>query len=96
MNNEVLKTEVTGLRITRLGKTYNRYPFGIKSRRDVDALKEARFFKNVFTYVISIIHTITQKIYLEVEDGELLGILGHNGAGITFYLCIYNKVLMFC
>ena len=54
------ETEVKGLRITRLGKTYRKYPFGISSSSDFEALRE---------------------IYLEVEDGELLGILGHNGAG---------------
>ena len=54
------QTEVKGLRITRLGKTYRKYPFGIKSSKDFEALKD---------------------VYLEVDDGELLGILGHNGAG---------------
>ena len=54
------ETEVKGLRITRLGKTYRKYPFGFTSSSDFEALRE---------------------IYLEIEDGELLGILGHNGAG---------------
>ncbi len=52
--------EVNGLRITRLGKTYRKYPFGINSTADFEALRD---------------------VYLEIEDGELLGILGHNGAG---------------
>lgn len=28
------------------------------------------------------VHAV-RDVYLEVEDGELLGLLGHNGAGIT-------------
>lgn len=37
---------------------YSKYPFGIKSVKDVEALKD---------------------IFLEVEENELLGLLGHNG-----------------
>ena len=60
LSNAMNQTEVKGLRISRLSKTYNKYPFGIKSLKDFEALKD---------------------VYLEVDDGELLGVLGHNGAG---------------
>ena len=46
------------MRIRNLGKTYSKYPFGIKSKKDVIALKN---------------------VYLEIEEGEILAILGHNG-----------------
>lgn len=29
-----------GIRISRLGKTYYQYPFGIKSKKDLEALKD--------------------------------------------------------
>jgi len=60
LNNKMNRVPVLGLRITRLCKTYNYYPFGIKSEKDLQALRD---------------------VYLEVDDGELIAILGHNGAG---------------
>jgi len=49
---------ISGMRIRNLGKTYSKYPFGIKSKKDVVALKN---------------------VYLEIEEGEIIAILGHNG-----------------
>ena len=58
-----------GIRIIGIQKNYPKYPFGIKSDKDVQALKG---------------------VYLEVDSGELLSILGHNGAGIyIIYIYIY-------
>lgn len=34
-----------------------------------------------------------KKVYLEVNDGELLSILGHNGAGKTTLIAILTGIL---
>ena len=72
LQNKMGKTEVKGLRINRLCKTYFKYPFGIKSLKDFEALKN---------------------IYLEVDEGELLGVLGHNGAGKTTMIGVLTGIL---
>lgn len=40
LDNLVAGRNCKGVRITRLGKTYHKYPFGIKSRNDMEALKD--------------------------------------------------------
>lgn len=40
LNNKMQNAPVSGIRIMRLGKTYTRYPFGIKSKKDVVALRD--------------------------------------------------------
>lgn len=72
LQNKMNQTEVKGLRINRLCKTYYKYPFGIKSLKDFEALKN---------------------LYLEVDEGELLGILGHNGAGKTTLIGVLTGIL---
>lgn len=72
LQNKMNQSEVKGLRINRLSKTYFKYPFGIKSLKDFEALKN---------------------IYLEVDEGELLGILGHNGAGKTTMIGVLTGIL---
>lgn len=72
LQNKMNQSEVKGLRINRLCKTYFKYPFGIKSLKDFEALKN---------------------IYLEVDEGELLGILGHNGAGKTTMIGVLTGIL---
>lgn len=51
-----------GVLINNIGKTYRKYPFGITSKHDHQAVKN---------------------IFLRVEKGELLSVLGQNGAGKT-------------
>jgi len=55
-----------------LNKKYHKYPFGIKSKDDLHAVKD---------------------IYLEVEDCELLTILGHKGAGRTTLIGVLTGIL---
>ncbi|EGR27398.1 hypothetical protein IMG5_196680, partial [Ichthyophthirius multifiliis] len=66
------KAETKGIRIIKMGKTYHKYPFGIKTSKDKVALN---------------------KIYLEIEGGELLAILGHNGAGKSTLINILTGLL---
>jgi len=40
MSNVRNDTPCAGLRIVKLGKTYTKLPFGIKSKRDMEALKD--------------------------------------------------------
>ena len=61
-----------GIRIEGVSKTYKKYPFGIKSKKDVHAVRG---------------------VYLEVDEGELLGLLGHNGAGKTTLISMLTGIL---
>ena len=72
LENQKNHTEVSGIRICRLSKTYYKYPFGIKSLGDFEALKD---------------------VHLEVDEGELLGILGHNGAGKSTMIGVLTGIM---
>mmetsp|Transcript_23109 Transcript_23109/g.41251 ORF Transcript_23109/g.41251 Transcript_23109/m.41251 type:complete len:901 (-) Transcript_23109:1806-4508(-) len=60
------------LRIVGLSKVFHKYGFGIKSKRDIKAVKPT---------------------YLEVENNEMLAILGHNGAGKTTLIGMLTGIL---
>lgn len=60
------------LRIVGLSKIFRHFSFGIKSKRDINAVKPT---------------------FLEVENNEMLAILGHNGAGKSTLIGMLTGIL---
>jgi len=58
--------------LQKLQKIYRKYPFGIESVDDFEALKG---------------------VYLEVEENELLSILGKNGAGKSTLINVLTGII---